>query len=155
MLSRIHLLVTLRKCSEGNVKCPLRNQMLLIYIKVSLSWALTRFNLLQTSGYTAVRYVFSFQGKDNQTPLTWYNVTKGETVRFRVIGSGSLYPLRVSVDSHPITIIASDGHDVAHTAVESFIINPGERFDFLLTANQSVHNYWIRANSIEVSRNFS
>ena len=87
-------------------------------------------------------------------PLTWYNVTKGESVRFRVIGSGSLYPLRVSVDSHPITIIASDGYDVAHTTVESFIINPGERFDFLLTANQNVQNYWIRANSIEVSQNF-
>ena len=47
--------------------------------------------------------------------------------------------------------MASDGYDVEDVVVESFIINPGERFDFLLTANQSVGNYWLRAESMEVS----
>ena len=90
-------------------------------------------------------------GKPNEVPLTWYNVNQGETVRFRVIAVGVIYPLRISVDQHYLTIVSSDGHDVANTIVESFIINPGERFDFLLTANQSVGNYWFRAVSIEVS----
>ena len=85
-----------------------------------------------------------------EVPLTWYNVTKGETVRFRVIGVGSIYPLRISVDQHNLTVISSDSFDIESTLVESFIINPGERFDFLLTANQELGNYWIRAVSMEV-----
>ena len=89
-------------------------------------------------------------GLPNEVPLTWYNVSKGETVRFRVIAVGSIYPLRISVDQHYLTVISSDGYDVNDTVVESFIVNPGERFDFLLTANQTIGNYWIRANSLEV-----
>ena len=80
----------------------------------------------------------------------WYNVTKGSTYRFRVIQVGTIYPLRVSVDNHKITVVASDGYDLKPVEVESFIINPGERFDFILKADQNVKNYWIRANSMEV-----
>ena len=69
-------------------------------------------------------------GKQNEVPLTWYNVSKDEVVRFRVMAVGTIYPLRISVDQHYLTVIASDGYDVVDTIVESFIINPGERFDF-------------------------
>ena len=55
------------------------------------------------------------------------------------------------MDQHHLTIVSSDGYDVENIVVESFIINPGERFDFLLIANQSVGNYWFRAVSLEVS----
>ena len=75
---------------------------------------------------------------------------KGQTYRFRVIGVGSMYPIRISVDQHNLTIVASDGYDVKPMIVESFIINPGERFDFLLTTDQNIDNYWIRGESIEV-----
>ena len=78
-------------------------------------------------------------------------MTHGEVLRFRVISVGTIYPLRISVDQHPLTVVASDGYDIEDAVVESFNINPGERFDFLLTANQSVGNYWIRAVSMEVS----
>jgi len=88
-------------------------------------------------------------GIPNEVPLTWYNVSKGETVRFRVMAVGSIYPLRVSVDQHYLTVISSDAYDIEDTIVESFIVNPGERFDFLLTANQTIGNYWIRADSLE------
>jgi len=98
-------------------------------------------------------YTFHTPGKHNESPLTWYNVKKDMQYRFRVIGVGSMYPIRISVDQHDITVIASDGYDLKPMVVESFIINPGERFDFLLTTNQSVGNYWIRGESIEV--NFS
>ena len=94
-----------------------------------------------------------FLGEHNASPLTWYNVKKDKEYRFRVIGVGSMYPIRISVDQHDITVIASDGYDLKPMVVESFIINPGERFDFLLTTNQSVDNYWIRGESIEVSSN--
>lgn len=97
-----------------------------------------------------MNYADSLKGQTNEVPLTWYNVSKGETVRFRVIAVGSIYPLRISVDQHYLTVISSDAFYIESTIVESFIVNPGERFDFLLTANQSVGNYWIRAVSMEV-----
>ena len=88
-------------------------------------------------------------------PLTWYNVTKGESYRFRVIGVGTIYPLRISVDDHMIKVIASDGYDIEPILVESFIINPGERYDFLLKADQPRGNYWVRAVSMEVCMIFT
>ena len=83
-------------------------------------------------------------------PLSWFNVTRGSVYRFRTIGVGSLYPLRISIDNHNITVIASDGYDIQPMVVESFIINPGERYDFLLEADQQFSNYWVRAVSMEV-----
>lgn len=35
--------------------------------------------------------------------------------------------------------------------MQSFIINPGERYDFVITANQKIDNYWIRAVTLEVN----
>ena len=89
-------------------------------------------------------------GKWLESPLTQYNITKGQTYRFRVIQAGTMYPLRVSVDNHDITVIAADGYDVKPKTVESVVINPGERFDFLLEADQSIGNYWIRTVSLQV-----
>ena len=87
-------------------------------------------------------------------PLSWFNVTRGNVYRFRSIGVGSLYPLRISIDQHNISVVASDGYHIEPMVVESFIINPGERYDFLLEANQQYGNYWIRAVSMEVINAF-
>lgn len=62
-----------------------------------------------------------------------------------------MYPLRISVDNHVINIVSMDGSDVIPFEVESFLIYPGERYDFSVEANQPVGNYWIRAESIEVN----
>ncbi|XP_066925497.1 uncharacterized protein [Clytia hemisphaerica] len=80
-----------------------------------------------------------------KVPNTVYTVTKGKKYRFRVIGSGLDLPLRISVDNHLLQLVASDGYDVEPYEVESFIINPGERFDFIITADQDIENYWIQA----------
>ena len=72
--------------------------------------------------------------------------------RFRVIGHGTIYPLRISIDNHNISVVASDGYDVTPVPCESFIINPGERFDFVVKADQLVGNYWVRALSMEVRK---
>lgn len=84
------------------------------------------------------------------SPLTWFNVTRGKRYRFRTIGTSSIYPLRISIDNHNITVISSDGYDIEPMLVESFIINPGERYDFILAADQPYGNYWVRAVSMEV-----
>ena len=94
---------------------------------------------------------FIYPGEFNGAPLKIYEVVQSKVYRFRVIGHGTIFPFRISVDDHEISVVASDGYDVVPTPVESIIINPGERYDFLVTANKSVGNYWIRAHSIEVS----
>ena len=63
-----------------------------------------------------------------------------------------IVPLRVSVDDHKLVVVATDGYDVEPMEMESIIINPGERYDFELLADQPVGNYWIRVDSTEVSR---
>ncbi|KAK3595585.1 hypothetical protein CHS0354_009541 [Potamilus streckersoni] len=80
-------------------------------------------------------------------------VQQGQTYRFRVIGAGALYRFRISIDEHNLTIVASDGFDLESVVVESFIINPGERFDFILHADKPVSNYWIRGITLEVDKN--
>lgn len=60
---------------------------------------------------------------------------------------------RVSVDGHTLSVISSDGYDFEPVSVESFILNPGERYDFIITTNRSAGNYWIRAVSLEKSQN--
>jgi len=86
----------------------------------------------------------------NGAPLTTYSVKQGKRYRFRVIGTGALYPFRVSVDGHNISVIASDGYDIEAEEAESFIINPGKRFDFELSADQSVSLGTIKASHVVV-----
>ena len=69
-----------------------------------------------------------------------------------MIGAGLIVPLRVSVDNHSLSIVATDGYDVEPVAVESVIINPGERYDFILTADQESSTYWVRVDSMEVKK---
>ncbi|XP_065666462.1 uncharacterized protein LOC136087501 [Hydra vulgaris] len=95
------------------------------------------------------RYIDPNTGKGNGAPLTWYTVKHGLKYRFRSINVGTMYPMRISVDGHEISVIASDGYDIKPYSAESVIVQPGERFDFILNANKTIDNYWIRAESIE------
>ena len=79
------------------------------------------------------------------SPLTEYNVQKGMRYRFRIIGVGVAVSFRVSIDHHPLTVVASDGYELETVEVESIVINTGERIDFDITADQTVGNYWLRA----------
>ncbi|XP_013385435.1 laccase-5-like isoform X1 [Lingula anatina] len=68
--------------------------------------------------------------------------------RFRIIGAQLQFALRFSVDAHLMTIIASDGFDMVPIRdVESLIVNPGERYDVVIHADNPLDRqaYWIRA----------
>ena len=90
---------------------------------------------------------------NNMAPLTIFTVEQGKKYRFRVIGPGTLYPFRVSIDEHPLTIVASDGYDLDPITAESFVINPGERFDFEIIADKDIKNFWIRGVTLEKNMN--
>ena len=61
------------------------------------------------------------------------------------------YHFRISIDDHKLNVIATDGYDVKTKSVQSFIIGPGERFDFWINATdpKKLGNYWIRATTLE------
>lgn len=88
----------------------------------------------------------------NGAPLEIFNVRRGFTYRFRVLATGANFPFRISVDGHVLTVIESDGYSIQPVIVESFVINPGERFDFQLETIRPVGNYWIRAKTLENKR---
>lgn len=131
--------------------------LIVIFIPLLIEKFLLRLEKERVFLYTVSHYFelcVSVSDKKIMAPLAWFNVTHGQRYRFRVIGVGSIYPLRISVDGHELTMVASDGYDIQPFVVESFIINPGERYDFLLEANQSYSNYWVRAVSMEVGNSY-
>ncbi|KAJ8307393.1 hypothetical protein KUTeg_015477 [Tegillarca granosa] len=96
------------------------------------------------------RYHDPITNKHNEAPLTVFQIEQGQQYRFRVIGAGTGFPFRVSIDNHKLTVIASDGYALKPVQAESFIIYPGERYDFLIDANQTISNYWIRGEIVEM-----
>ncbi|XP_036233665.2 uncharacterized protein Mco4 [Bactrocera oleae] len=83
--------------------------------------------------------------KTTPTLYATYSVVRGGRYRFRVIFNGiANCPISVSIDNHELVVIASDGNDIVPVKVSKITLNGGERFDFVLHANQAVENYWIR-----------
>lgn len=82
------------------------------------------------------------------SPLTVVAVTKGETLRLRLINGSSTYAFRFQIDGHPLTVISTDGAPIKPLTVDNLVINVGERYDVLLKAEQEeVH--WIRAVTLD------
>ena len=49
-----------------------------------------------------------------------------------------------------LTVVATDGFDVQPRVYQSVVINPGERYDFIIKADQTDGSYWIRADGMDV-----
>lgn len=79
------------------------------------------------------------------TPSARFHVDHGFRYRFRLINAGFLNcPIELTIDNHTMTVINSDGNDFKPVSVKSLISYAGERFDFILNANQSDGLYWMR-----------
>ncbi|CAG8627828.1 18064_t:CDS:2 [Acaulospora morrowiae] len=83
---------------------------------------------------------------DSSQKYATYKVTKDKKYRFRIINVSAMSHFRVTIDNHPLTIIAIDGMSVKPYAVEILSINIGQRYSVVVTANQAAGNYWIRAS---------
>ncbi len=87
----------------------------------------------------------------NQSRLHVFEVEQGNTYRFRLIGAQTLFAYIFSISGHKLKVIATDGNFVEPREVDYIVVHTGERWDFLLVANQnSQSNYWIRATTFEV-----
>lgn len=89
-----------------------------------------------------------------EVPLTNFVVTPGRRHRLRVAngaGSGSC-PMTLSVNGHPLVLIALDGHPVSAQKVNSITLAKGERADFILHANKKISTYWMNVKPSEDCR---
>ncbi|XP_033096053.1 laccase-1-like [Anneissia japonica] len=89
------------------------------------------------------------QGQTKFTPRETFRVKKGFRYRFRSISNAiTNCPLKISIDNHTMLIISSDGAPTEPVKVDAFVIYGGERFDFVLNANQTIDNYWVRVKGL-------
>ncbi|OJT07652.1 Laccase-5 [Trametes pubescens] len=79
------------------------------------------------------------------TNLTVITVTQGKRYRFRLVSISCDPNFTFSIDGHNMTIIEVDGVNHESLDVDSIQIFAGQRYSFILNANQTIDNYWIRA----------
>ena len=77
--------------------------------------------------------LYLINGKPPGDPFA-VDVKKGERVRLRVINAAADTLFSVSVDDHPLTLVASDGQAVAPVKGDAVFLGMGERADVLLEA---------------------
>ena len=70
----------------------------------------------------------------NGSPLERFKIQPNQIYRFRIIGAQTLYPMRVFIESSNLTLFGSDGFDLSNITVQSIVVHPGERYDFLWTS---------------------
>lgn len=79
------------------------------------------------------------------SPLAVVSVNHGSRYRMRLIAMSCDPFYTFSIDGHSLTIIEADGVNTLPLIVNNITIFAGQRYSFILNANQKVGNYWIRA----------
>jgi FtsP/CotA-like multicopper oxidase with cupredoxin domain len=87
------------------------------------------------SGYTC---------EDNSTQAQ-FAVEQNKRYRLRFINTGAFGEFQISVDNHSLSVIEVDSTQVQPTTIQRLAIHIAQRYSVILTANQTVGNYWIRA----------
>ena len=105
---------------------------------------------VQLSAMTGYTGMINGRGRSGnlQLPLTTVNVTHGETVRLCVVNVGAEFAWQISIDNHVLTVLASDGYQVAPVQVEFVTVEAGETVDIEVTADQEVGSYWFRSRTL-------
>jgi iron transport multicopper oxidase len=89
------------------------------------------------------------------TTLSVTNVEQGKRYRIRLIDMACGPHILFSIDNHNFTVIEADGQAVVPLSVDSALVSAGQRYSFILQANQPVDNYWIRALPQGIPSNFT
>ncbi|KAJ7439779.1 laccase [Mycena latifolia] len=76
--------------------------------------------------------------------LAVISVTSGQRYRMRLISMSCDPNFTFTIDGHNMTIIEADSVNTEPLTVDSIQIFAGQRYSFILTADQAVDNYWIR-----------
>ncbi|KAK0224304.1 laccase lcc5 [Armillaria fumosa] len=83
--------------------------------------------------------------EDPTSNLSVVSVEQGTRYRFRMINMACDADFIFSIEGHNMTIIEVDGVNHVPYTVDEIQIYAGQRYSFVLAANQAVGNYWIRA----------
>ncbi|KAF8214820.1 laccase 1 [Mycena galopus ATCC 62051] len=76
--------------------------------------------------------------------LAVITVTAGLRYRMRLVSMSCDPNFIFTIDNHTMTIIEADGTNTQPLEVDEIQIFAGQRYSFILDANQAVDNYWIR-----------
>ncbi|XP_046744388.1 laccase-1-like [Diprion similis] len=88
-------------------------------------------------------------GTTTNTPLEEFDVSAGKKYRFRMIAAfSSVCPVQLTVEEHKLTVIATDGQPVEPIVVDSIVLFAGERYDFMICANQTSQPYWMQMRAL-------
>ncbi|XP_025829791.1 laccase-5 isoform X2 [Agrilus planipennis] len=88
-------------------------------------------------------------GFQTNTPLEVFTVTPGRRYRFRTITSlATVCPVQLTIEGHDLTLIATDGEPVHPVQVNTIISFSGERYDFVINADQNIDAYWIQLRGL-------
>ncbi|KAJ7127169.1 laccase 1 [Mycena epipterygia] len=79
--------------------------------------------------------------------LAVVSVTAVKRYRFRLVSISCKVNFIFSIDGHNMTVIEADGINHQPLLVDSIPIFTGQRYSFILNANQPVDNYWMRSVS--------
>ena len=88
------------------------------------------------------------------SPLAVINVEHGKRYRFRIIGAACDPSFNFTIDGHPMTVIETDGVETEPLVVDSIPVFASQRYSVVVTANQTIGNYWIRALSSQPDQTF-
>ncbi|KAG2067328.1 laccase T2 copper depleted [Suillus decipiens] len=80
-----------------------------------------------------------------QVPLSVLTVEQGKRYRIRLFSMACKPYYVFTIDSHVFTVIEADAELTSPLGADSIEIQPGQRYSFILNANQTVDNYWIHA----------
>jgi len=86
-----------------------------------------------------------FPGGPSNVSLAVVNVKPSVRYRFRLVSISCDPSFVFSIDSHTMTVIEVEGTNVQPLVVDSLEIFAGQRYSVVVTANQPVANYWMRA----------
>ncbi|PIK49626.1 laccase-type phenoloxidase [Apostichopus japonicus] len=82
-------------------------------------------------------------------PREVFHVQSSLRYRMRVISNAFTgCQMQVSIDNHSLLAINMDSYPIVPVPFDALISNAGERFDFILHANQSIGNYWLRLKGV-------
>lgn len=80
-----------------------------------------------------------------EVPFAVVNVMQGKRYRFRLVSISCDPSFLFSIDNHTMTVIEVEGTNVQPLQIDAVEIFAGQRYSVVVTANQPVSNYWIRA----------
>ncbi|KXN82661.1 Laccase-2 [Leucoagaricus sp. SymC.cos] len=100
---------------------------------------------IPTSDATLINGRGRYAGRPT-VPLSVINVEAWKKYRFRLVSVVCDPNYVFSIDSHTMTVVEVDSVNHGSYEVDSIRIFSGQRYSFVLNANQPVDNYWIWAN---------